>query len=161
MRFLCDEMLKGFARWLRAAGHDTRVAPDGISDRELIALAREEARWLLTCDRKLLEHRNAQALVRLLDGSGVEEAARSLARCLPVDWLQAPFSRCMECNTELQPRNPPPKEQLPDTVVQRKLPVRHCTECGRWYWEGSHTARILHRLERWQAMQTGTDSGIL
>ncbi|NIO40077.1 MAG: hypothetical protein GTO41_07735, partial [Burkholderiales bacterium] len=23
MRFLCDEMLKGLARWLRAAGYDT------------------------------------------------------------------------------------------------------------------------------------------
>ena len=41
MKLLCDEMLKGLARWLRAAGHDTELAEDGTSDRALINHARD------------------------------------------------------------------------------------------------------------------------
>jgi hypothetical protein len=29
-RFLCDEMLHGLGRWLRAAGYDTVIAESGI-----------------------------------------------------------------------------------------------------------------------------------
>lgn len=161
MKFLCDEMLKGLARWLRAAGHDTRIAADGTTDRQLMTIAREEGRWLLTCDRKLLEFRDATDVVRLIDSSEVELAAPGLMRQLSIDWLKAPFSRCMECNTELQPAGMDHRDQLPATVVQRQLAVRHCAGCGRLYWEGSHSGRIRQRLERWQAMQSGLDSGIL
>jgi uncharacterized protein len=32
LRFLCDEMLRGLGRWLRAAGYDTVIADGGIAN---------------------------------------------------------------------------------------------------------------------------------
>ena len=40
VRLLCDEMLKGIGRWLRAAGYDTAIAQDGVADEDLLAQAR-------------------------------------------------------------------------------------------------------------------------
>ena len=44
MKFLCDEMLKRLGQWLRVAGYDVLMLPDGTSDRELIQRAVEEHR---------------------------------------------------------------------------------------------------------------------
>ena len=35
-RFLCDEMLKGPARWLRMADYDVQLSDDGVSDRVML-----------------------------------------------------------------------------------------------------------------------------
>ena len=52
MKFLCDAMLGGLAKWLRAAGYDAYYAREGtdVSDRTLTAKALEEGRVLLTSD---------------------------------------------------------------------------------------------------------------
>ena len=52
-RFLCDEMLHGLGRWLRAAGYDTVIVKGGIPDRELARRCAGEDRILLTKDRHL------------------------------------------------------------------------------------------------------------
>jgi uncharacterized protein len=52
-RFLCDEMLHGLGRWLRAAGYDTVIAKGGIPDRKLARRRAGEDRILLTKDRHL------------------------------------------------------------------------------------------------------------
>ena len=53
MRFLCDVMLGGLAKWLRAAGYDAYYAREGtdVSDGVLVRMAIEEGRVLLTSDR--------------------------------------------------------------------------------------------------------------
>ena len=53
MRFLCDEMLVRLARLLRAAGYDTYLASGGEPDANLLRIAREEGRMLLTRDKRL------------------------------------------------------------------------------------------------------------
>ena len=53
LRFLCDEMLHGLGRWLRAAGYDTVIADGGLSDRAVAARCTDEHRVLLTKDRHL------------------------------------------------------------------------------------------------------------
>ncbi len=50
-KFLCDEMLWGLGRWLRAAGYAT--AARGLADGELLRRAGAEGRVLLTLDRAL------------------------------------------------------------------------------------------------------------
>ena len=41
MRLLCDEMLAGLSRWLRAAGHDSLLVNAGANDAAVLATARE------------------------------------------------------------------------------------------------------------------------
>ena len=59
MRFLCDAMLGGLAKWLRAAGYDAYYAREGtdVSDRSLTAKALAERRVLLTSDGGFLERK--------------------------------------------------------------------------------------------------------
>lgn len=165
MKFLCDEMLKRLARWLRAAGYDAVVAPDGSPDRELLRRARRESRLLITRDRKLLEHRDAAGVVVLLEGGSTDETARALAERIPINWLHAPFSRCLICNTPLEQARVTHEARAPVRMRGHGLPIWLCPDCGRLYWEGSHVRRMQARLRAWhhaaQAMQSPPDSGIL
>src|SRR5262245_53836528 len=54
LRFACDAMLGGLARWLRAAGYEATWRVD-IDDGDLICEAREEGRVLLTSDTGILK----------------------------------------------------------------------------------------------------------
>lgn len=146
-RFLCDEMLRGLARWLRAAGYDTTAAGAGAPDRDLLAQARREGRLLLTRDRKILEHRDAGRHALLLAGEGLNAWARELARRAGVDWTRAPFTRCLLCNT---PLTDPPAGEPPPAEAADNGPLRYCPRCGKWYWCGSHVARMRRKLAAWR-----------
>lgn len=146
MRFLCDEMLRRLARWLRAAGYDTMEARPGTPDRELLVLARTAGRLLLTCDRALLRHRDAAGTVVLLDGSGTLEQARDLARQVQVDWMRAPMTRCLICNAVLQPASPEQRAATPPGIQARGLPITFCPACEKLYWPGGHERRLRETL---------------
>jgi len=51
MKFICDQMLGTLAKWLRIMGYDTLYG-DG-DDSELIKMAVDEKRVLITRDREL------------------------------------------------------------------------------------------------------------
>jgi uncharacterized protein len=151
VRFLCDAMLGGLAKWLRAAGYDTYYARQGtdVSDRSLTRKALEEGRILLTSDGGFLERKPVR------DGSvgfmkvpplPLEEQLRLVVARFSLTRLQ---SRCMECNGEL--------EVVPPGAVSKRVPPGvagyHeefflCAGCGRVFWHGSHWERIGGRLER-------------
>jgi uncharacterized protein len=149
VRLLCDEMLKGIGRWLRAAGYDTAIARDGTADDELLARARAEDRILLTCDRALAA-RGAPAAVVLLASESLDEAAAVLRARLAIDWLHAPFSRCLLDNAQLRPAKTAALTRLPERSRPGVGPITACPECGRIYWPGSHVRRMRARLKRWR-----------
>jgi uncharacterized protein len=142
-------MLKGIGRWLRAAGYDTAIARDGTADDELLARARAEDRILLTCDRALAA-RGAPAAVVLLASESLDEAAAVLRERLAIDWLRAPFSRCLLDNAQLHPGEPATLARLPERSRTGVGPITVCPECGRIYWPGSHVRRMRARLKRWR-----------
>jgi uncharacterized protein len=149
MRLLCDEMLRGIGRWLRAAGYDTAIAEAGVRDDDLLAQARGEGRILLTCDRALARRGQPGGAV-LLSTEGLDEAAHELYLRLAIDWLRAPFSRCLVENALLHEAPAAALARLPQTARQGGGPVMLCPECGRIYWPGSHVRRMRARLERWR-----------
>lgn len=158
MQLLCDEMLKGLSRWLRAAGHDTEIATDGESDRALIVRAKASGRLLLTRDRKLLEHRAAQQSVCLLDCNTLDDCAQAMSATIGIDWLYKPFSLCLICNTPLLPLKSDSKPSVPDDV--KYGPLLHCPQCGRVYWEGGHVKRMRKKLQQWaQKADSNNTSG--
>lgn len=152
MKLLCDEMLKGLARWLRAAGHDTELAHDGEPDRELITRALTSNRLLITRDRKLMEHRNADQAVCLLECNSLDSCARVLTDKTNIDWLHKPFTRCLICNTALLTVESNPNTTIPDDV--RDSPLLRCPECERIYWEGGHVKRMRKKLISWNKQAT-------
>lgn len=138
--FLCDEMLGGLARWLRAAGYDTATAQPGSPDRLLVAQAERERRLLLTRDRRILELRGAWRHVLVLRGHSADAWAEEMRQRLCVTWWHAPFSRCLLCNT--------PLVNLPPLPGQRGS--TSCPTCRKVYWPGSHTRRMAARLQEWR-----------
>jgi len=148
-RLLCDEMLRAIGRWLRIAGYDTAIAESGSADAELLAMAAAEARLLLTCDRAL-GARAAGALV--LDSERPDQAARALRRQLGIDWLRAPFSRCVLDNASLRPAGERELAGVPKSALRPGAAVTACPACARVYWPDSHVRRMQARLERWQAL---------
>lgn len=144
MKLLCDAMLKGLARWLRAAGYDTELPLPEEVDRDLIDRARAEGRWLVTRDHKLLEFRHAEGEVIHLKSNNLEDCAVELSTRLPIDWQHRPFSRCLICNVPVKPAPESRREALYEDV--RDQPLWQCPQCLRLYWEGSHVRRMRRRL---------------
>jgi uncharacterized protein with PIN domain len=151
VRFLCDAMLGGLAKWLRAAGYDTYYARQGtdISDRSLTRKALEEGRVLLTSDGGFLEHKPVrEGSVGFLRVPHVplEEQLRLVAGHFDLVRRQ---SRCMECNGELGVVPPGSVANLiPPGVVRDHEEFFRCAGCGRVFWHGSHWDRISGRLSR-------------
>lgn len=148
-RFLCDVMLKGLGRWLRAAGYDTRIADCSQPDRELVREALTQQRLLLTRDRKILEIRNAKSCTCFFASNALADWVCELNRALDLDWCQAAFSRCMVCNTPLEIARDALKDQVPEQSRQHLKTLLYCPKCQKPYWEGSHVRRMRARLQEW------------
>ena len=63
MKFLCDQMLGKLSRWLRFFGFDTFYIKGDVDDDELLKIAENEGRVILTRDKQLI----IRAIKRKLD----------------------------------------------------------------------------------------------
>ena len=149
IRFLCDEMLTGLARWLRAAGYDTEVCDPAVADRKVLERAINDNRILITRDQKLLEMRNAENSVIWLNCNNIDSCVSALGNKVKINWLLDPFSRCMQCNTPLIEADADKIARVPDESRKLAHPLLYCPECDKVYWEGSHVDRMRQKLEAW------------
>lgn len=149
MKFLCDEMLKNLGEWLRIAGYDVLILPDGSADSQLVMRATSEDRLLLTRDRKMNEFRQAGDVVVLLECNDLESCVAALNRQVKINWLFKPFSRCKICNTLLHEASKEDRDKIPDEARQALSIARYCPSCRQLYWDGSHVKRMSQRLHRW------------
>lgn len=151
MRFLCDAMLGGLAKWLRAAGYDSIYASEGadLSDGVLVRRAMEEHRTLLTGDRGFLERapvRDGEVGFMIVPHLPVEEQLSLVAARFG---LERHPSRCMGCNGVLETASPGTvSDRVPPGVKERQETFFVCGSCGQVFWHGSHWERIGCRLER-------------
>ena len=154
VKLLCDEMLARLGRYLRAAGYDTEIGEAGLHDRTLLERAIAENRILITCDRAMLSRRHAAGRVMILSHGALDDSVEALSRRLGIDWLHAPFTRCLVDNARLGRAATADRKRLPERARAAGGPVRICPVCGRLYWPGSHVQRMTARLRRW----AGTDA---
>jgi uncharacterized protein with PIN domain len=159
-RFACDAMLGGLARWLRAAGYDA-CWQAGIEDWDLIRLARQEDRMLLSCDTGIFRIgiiRDGE-LPALLIPTSLLTKQDQLAFVLRHLRLEPRRPRCMACGGALV-------EVAKETVRERAPPrsyaeVDHfyeCSRCGRLVWQGTHWQKIAAVLEQVRSANAA-DSG--
>lgn len=156
--FMCDEMHARLGRYLRAAGYDTAIASAGTNDRDLISQAVSEHRILLTGDRHILSHRaSRETEVIILPPNGLEGSVEVLMHCCPINWLIAPFSRCLVDNAPLRPAGDEDILRIPMDARAFGDQINVCPKCRRVYWPGSHFKRMLRKLETWQASSPEVD----
>lgn len=146
-KFLCDAMLGGLARWLRAAGYDAQFEY-GIDDDELIRRARESGRMILTSDGPLMARnvvRSGQARALFVPRQLSKlEALRFVVREMQLP-LRPP--RCMACGGRLAevPKHTV-TDEAPPLAFRNCERFWRCRRCGRLLWRGTHWRKITRRL---------------
>ena len=143
-RFLCDAMLGKLARYLRMCGYDTAYTLDrgAETDGAISDLSRREDRTLLTRDADLAA-RTAGAL--LLVERDIEAQLRELGDAGVSLSLPETPTRCGRCNGALARVDgvEPTPDDAPDPA---ETPLWQCTECGGYFWKGSHWDDVRRRL---------------
>jgi uncharacterized protein with PIN domain len=151
--FLCDAMLGGLARWLRAAGFDA-LFEYGIDDREIIRRAMASGDILLSSDGPMFERniiKNAQVRALYIPQQlGKFEQLQFVLRHFGLPMRK---TRCMACGGKLLEI---PKHQVMDEVPP--LAYRHCSQffrcnrCAQLFWDGTHWRKITDKLKAFGGM---------
>ena len=146
VRFALDGHLGRLAAYLRLAGFDTVYRRD-VSDDQLVGIAAEQHRVLLTRDQALLK-RKAVTHGSFVHATEPVEQLREVVARFHLSRLARPFTRCMRCNGSLGPAT--------EAAIAARVPARsrahyvrflECEGCGRVYWEGTHYARLRRVME--------------
>lgn len=137
-------MLGRLVKWLRIIGQDVIYGPH-LTGYGLIRAARAENRLILTRDRRL-KQKQPPAFV-FIESDHYRDQLRQVVRECGLKLGMNLFTRCVECNTLLQPR---PKETL-ESVVPRYVFASQqtffsCPSCQRIYWPGTHHEKMLDEL---------------
>jgi hypothetical protein len=140
-RFVTDSSLEQLARRLRILGYDVS-SHRGARLEELFAAAARENRTVLTLSRRR-PRASEVAVVRVPRGDLAAAVRAVTADHAPAT---ARWSRCPECNVPLRTRSTfEARGEVPGRVTRMGVPLTSCPQCGRWFWPGSHVAR----LEEW------------
>ena len=143
-RFVTDSSLAFLARRLIFLGYDVRLVP-GARLEELLERGRAENRVVLTTSARH-PRRFADVSMRSLPRADARDLVRAVAS--EAEPAGPPFSRCPECNVALQRRHPfEARGEVPGRVLRSSNALTYCGSCGKWYWEGSHVARLKAWLE--------------
>ncbi|HAL55778.1 MAG TPA: hypothetical protein DCP63_04695 [Bacteroidetes bacterium] len=138
-RFILDVHLGKLAYHLRMLGFDTLYRNDW-GDRDLLAIARDQGRVLLSKDRGLLQLVEAGYCV--IDKDPRFQLLEVLRRFDLFSTI-APFTRCLLCNTILAPvGRDAVLDRLPEKVRDLFGEFQQCPSCERVYWKGSHYERM-------------------
>ena len=151
-RFLCDEMLGRLCRYLRAAGYDTLLAQSGANDAELLRQSHAEGRHFLTQDQLVREHKAACGVALIMPHESLDHLAALLGEHYHLDWLSHAFTRCLVDNTPLVAADAAALARAPQDALKPDELLRHCPNCGRVYWRGSHYRRMHAKLVTWQGI---------
>ncbi len=139
--FILDVHLGKLAKLLRMMGFDTLYRND-LEDEEIIRIADQENRVVLTRDRGILNNKRVkrghfvesifarQQLTEVIDAFALKDSLSFLSRCLICNGLISEVSK-EEVDHALEPRT-------------RRIFTRffRCLHCGKVYWEGSHFERM-------------------
>ena len=149
-RFVADGHLGSLTRTLRMLGFDVAYSQHA-DDRQLLHIMVRENRALLTRDRRLLMHSIVQHGYCPRSQNADEQTIEVIRRFDLLGFI-APFTRCLRCNSLLQP-------VAKADIIDRLEPLTkihyeqfgHCTGCGQIYWAGSHFTKLQQRLDEIRA----------
>jgi uncharacterized protein with PIN domain len=145
MKFIADAMLGRLAKWLRLMGFDVLYYPD-IRDRELIRIAREQERTILTRDTGLMKSRGVIDAV-FIEADDLSAQLMQIRERLDFS-AAAPRGRCEICNGPLSgvTGKKEVRDLVPDFVYRNYDHFVRCAGCGKVYWEGSHYREIREKI---------------
>jgi len=148
-RFIVDTNAGKLARWLKMLGYDTLFIND-VDDNELIAIALNDKRVLLTKDTQIMLRRvvtNGMLKAVLIEDDNPKDQLRQVARMMNID-QERKFTRCLECNELLVPKSKDEvRDLVPAYVFKTQSHYFQCPVCQRIYWRGTHWHRMNKEME--------------
>jgi len=145
------------AKWLRMAGYDTLFF-NGSNDSQMIAIARDEGRVLLTRDTRIMKRRvvtSGRIKAILIQGDDSERQMFQVIDTLGLSSFFKPFTICLECNQLLMAKSKPQVEdRVPPYVFRIQDQYMECPNCHRLYWRGTHWQAMAERLKKFSHHST-------
>ena len=159
VRFIVDVNVGHLARKLRMLGYDARFV-NPVDDAQLLRLAREENRVIISGDRgifQIREFKSGKASGLFVQVNKTTDA--QVAEIIHAFRLRPRLSlqRCIQCNTPLVRKGKEEAEGRVPPFVQKTARVyRYCPRCDQFFWEGDHVKRMREMVERLQRDSGGS-----
>lgn len=149
MKFLCDQMLGTLAKWLRLFGFDTFYANAELDDRDLLEIAKNEDRAIITRDKQLIEMSKKEKLNFFkINSVDIDEQLFNVLKELEIDEKNI-LSRCSICNSTIDKiKKSDVKDKVPERVFDNNEKFWCCPRCDKIYWTGSHYDKILTKINK-------------
>lgn len=147
MAFICDVHLGRLCGMLRIMGFDTLYRND-YEDKNIIAIAKQEERTILTRDRGILKHKAVTHgyCVRSTDW---REQTREVIDCFDLSRSISSFTICPACNGRIAPVD---KSAIIDLLEEKTRcfydDFSRCKSCGKIYWKGSHYEKLRGLIKK-------------
>jgi uncharacterized protein with PIN domain len=144
MKFIADIMVGKLARYMRMAGYDVMYI-NTASDDQIIKIARETDRIILTRDSLMLARREfKKGIIKYLyiKEDKLENQLDQIKLDLKVS-LKPNLIRCIECNEKLiKVKKEDVKNKIPPYVYKTQKNFLYCKKCDKYYWRGTHYQNI-------------------
>jgi uncharacterized protein with PIN domain len=147
MKFLCDQMLGDLSRWLRFFGFDTYYIKKDIDDVQLLNIAEEENRIILTRDKELIIRAKKRNLKNIkIDNIDLDNQLKLVLKNIKINSDKI-LSRCSICNNILKKIcKENIKDRVPNKIYNTMFDFFICNNCDKIYWMGSHYDKIINRI---------------
>ena len=138
--FVVDLNVGRLAKWLRVICYDSLFVPDA-DDSELLRIAREQDRTLITKDRYIMERRlvtTRQVRALLIESDDFREQMQQVSEAMGLH-LRDVFTLCIECNKPLRRiAKVKVRDRVPPFVFGTQEQFFECPQCAKLYWRGTH-----------------------
>lgn len=143
--FIVDAMLGKIAKKLRLLGYDSLYSCN-IEDEELLRIAKEENRILITKDLLLSEKAKKQQIdtIQITKNDEIDQFLQIVEMAdLEECTINGSSSRCPVCNGELKiTEKNSVFGKIPTGVFEKMNKFWTCIKCGKIYWEGTHIKNL-------------------
>ncbi len=143
LKFACNSTLGKLSKYLRALGIDTIYLRELDTENPTKQIG---DRVLLTRNRSLIDLAKLGVEMELLT---TEKPLLQLRHILEKFRPRIrPYTRCMECNTVLIPKDKSDaKGKVPFFVYQKYEEFYYCPNCNKYYWEGTHKVAMEKKFK--------------
>ena len=146
-RFILDVHLGKLTSYLRMLGFDAAYDRDWDDD-VIIDLSLEQKRIILTRDIGLLKQSRVTHGYWLRHHQPLEQL-QELLSSLDLSRQLRPFTRCMDCNGQIQQVPRSKISTLVDAEIFKRFEAFwRCRDCRKIYWQGSHYHRMLEQISK-------------
>lgn len=152
IRFIVDENVSKLSKYLRMMGFDSLIYY-GISDKEIVDIAFEQERIILSRDIGLLKRKKA-IYGYWLRSTKINEQILEIFQRYELISMIKPFSLCLVCNQNIYPVK---KERiihlLEKGTIKDYEEFYQCSDCEKVYWKGSHYQNMIENIAKFFAIK--------